>query len=100
MTGLKSKKIWVFFTHLELWIAVARHNSMWVKIYIFISTLYGLTLVVFNSEHKISYYQATLALDAIKKILSIVRSVRDREVACSTSDFQGLNFKTGIWREV
>ena len=28
------KQIWVFFTHLKLWVAVARHNSKWVKILI------------------------------------------------------------------
>ena len=32
--------------------------------------------------------------------LSIVESPRDREVACSASDFQGLNFKSYVWRAV
>ena len=32
--------------------------------------------------------------------LSIVGSLRDREVACSASDLQGLNFKSCVWRPV
>ena len=32
--------------------------------------------------------------------LSIVGSLRDREVACSTSDRQGLDFESCIWRTV
>ena len=32
--------------------------------------------------------------------LSIVRSLRDREVACSASDLQGLNFESCVWRAV
>ena len=28
----KTKHIWVIFTHLKLWVAVARHNFKWVKI--------------------------------------------------------------------
>ena len=32
--------------------------------------------------------------------LSIVESLRDREVACSASDSQGLNFESCVWRAV
>ena len=32
--------------------------------------------------------------------LNIVRSLRDREVACSASDLQGLNFESCVWRAV
>ena len=32
--------------------------------------------------------------------LSIVRSLRDREVACSASDRQGSNFESCVWRTV
>ena len=32
--------------------------------------------------------------------LSIVGSLCDREVACSASDLQGLNFKSSVWRAV
>ena len=32
--------------------------------------------------------------------LSIVGSLRDREVACSASDLQGLNFASCVWRAV
>ena len=32
--------------------------------------------------------------------VSIVRSLRDREVACSTSDRQGSNFESCVWRTV
>ena len=32
--------------------------------------------------------------------LSIVGSLRDREVACSTSDRQGSNFESCVWRTV
>ena len=32
--------------------------------------------------------------------VSIVGSLRDREVACSTSDRQGLNFESCVWRTV
>ena len=32
MFGLKLNKIiWLIFTHLKLWVAVARHNFKWVK---------------------------------------------------------------------
>ena len=32
--------------------------------------------------------------------LTIVGSLRDREVACSASDRQGSNFESGVWRTV
>ena len=33
MIGLKlNKYAWGIFTHLELWVAVARHNFKWVEI--------------------------------------------------------------------
>ena len=32
--------------------------------------------------------------------VSIVGSLRDREVACSASDLQGLNFESCVWRTV
>ena len=32
--------------------------------------------------------------------VSIVRSLRDREVACSASDRQGSNFESCVWRTV
>ena len=32
--------------------------------------------------------------------LSIVGSLCDREVACSASDLQGLNFESRVWRAV
>ena len=32
--------------------------------------------------------------------LSVVGGFRDREVACSASDLQGLNFESCVWREV
>ena len=32
--------------------------------------------------------------------VSIVRSLRDREVACSASDRQGANFESCVWRTV
>ena len=32
--------------------------------------------------------------------LNIVGSLRDREVACSASDLQGLNFESCVWRAV
>ena len=32
--------------------------------------------------------------------LSIAGSLRDREVACSASDLQGLNFEFCVWRAV
>ena len=33
-------------------------------------------------------------------LVSIVGSLRDREVACSASDRQGLNFESCVWRTV
>ena len=33
-------------------------------------------------------------------VISIVGSLRDREVACSASDLQGLNFESCVWRAV
>ena len=33
-------------------------------------------------------------------LLSIVESLRDREVACSASDLRGLNFESCVWRAV
>ena len=35
-----------------------------------------------------------------KKKVSIVGSLRDREVACSASDRQGSNFESCVWRTV
>ena len=32
--------------------------------------------------------------------LSIVGSLRDRQIACSSSDLQGSNFKSCVWRAV
>ena len=32
--------------------------------------------------------------------LSIVGSLRDRELACSASDLQGLHFESRVWRAV
>ena len=32
MVGTQIKQIWIIFTHLKLWVAVARHNFKWVKI--------------------------------------------------------------------
>ena len=32
MIGLKFEQIWVIFTHLKMWVAVANHNFKWVKI--------------------------------------------------------------------
>ena len=34
------------------------------------------------------------------KKLSIVGSIRDREVSCSTSDLEGLNIESCVWRAV
>ena len=35
MFGLKLKQIWVFFTYLKLWVAVAMHNFKWLEKYCF-----------------------------------------------------------------
>ena len=35
MFGLKLNR-WVIFTYLQLWVAVARHNFKWVKMYLFL----------------------------------------------------------------
>ena len=40
------ERILVIFTHLKLWVAVARHNFKWVKIVIINVALQGLTLCV------------------------------------------------------
>ena len=38
--------------------------------------------------------------NAERWIFNIVRSLRDREIACSTSDHQGSNFESCVWRAV
>ena len=42
----------------------------------------------------------TTVWELIWLLLSIVGSLRDREVACSASHLQGLNFKSCVWRAV
>ena len=37
---------------------------------------------------------------ALHSVVSIVGSLRDREVACSVSDRQGSNFESCVWRTV
>ena len=39
-------------------------------------------------------------LGGLKETVSIVGSLRDREVACSASDRQGTNFESCVWRTV
>ena len=35
MFGLKlNKQLWVIINHLRLWIAMAKHNLKWLKIYL------------------------------------------------------------------
>ena len=41
-----------------------------------------------------------LQVGLLRPTVSIVGSLRDREVACSASDRQGLNFESCVWRTV
>ena len=45
-------------------------------------------------------YFIRLRFPTILTIVSIVGSLRDREVACSASDRQGSNFESCVWRTV
>ena len=44
--------------------------------------------------------EAKMLLPHPRVEVSIVRSLRDREVACSASDRQGSNFESCVWRTV
>ena len=44
--------------------------------------------------------QGTLLFATGSIVVSIVGSLRDREVACSASDRQGSNFESCVWRTV
>ena len=44
--------------------------------------------------------ETKLFLPHLRVKVSIVGSLRDREVACSTSDLQGSNFESCVWRTV
>ena len=43
---------------------------------------------------------SVLLHDSPRHSVSIVGSLRDREVACSASDYQGSNFESCVWRTV
>ena len=45
-----------------------------------------------------SHFRPPLCHSCVK--VSIVGSLRDREVACSASDRQGLNFESCVWKTV
>ena len=49
---------------------------------------------------KLSKYCLDVWLTPITNIVSIVRSLRDREVACLASDRQGSTFEFCVWRTV
>ena len=50
-------------------------------------------------EGEIGYCEGCTSLSQ-RRVLSIVGSLRDREVACSTLDRQGSNFESCVWRTV
>ena len=44
MFGLKIKQMWAIFSHLKLWVAVARHNFKWVEIQIILFSVLTVNL--------------------------------------------------------
>ena len=56
-----------------------------------------MTIEVYEFENKVSFYSKS-PHPRVK--VSIVGSLRDREVACSASDRQGSNFESCVWRTV
>ena len=55
---------------------------------------------VLGSVHGLGGLKETMFLPHTSVKLSIVESLRDREVACSSSDRQGSNFESCVWRTV
>ena len=58
----------------------------------------GPRVVVSTSAFYARVWGSVPGLGLVK--LSIVGSLRDREVACSASDRQGSNFQSCVWRSV
>ena len=87
----------------ELW--MCNYENKWVYINIEIPHMYYYftlkwqTTAYFWSE-RLLLYVFVLILIALNPSVSIVGSLRDREVACSASDRQGSNFESCVWRTV
>ena len=54
-TCFKSNKVWVILTHLKLWVAVARHNFIWVKIKNKLKQLLGMKFFNFENFENLIY---------------------------------------------
>ena len=58
-------------------------------------------LIIITSNHNMTKMGVACSHDRLLKSgVSIVGSLRDREVACSASDRQGSNFESCVWRTV
>ena len=53
--------IWVIFTHLKLWVAVASHNFKWVKMQVFIEGLISRRAARYALLNVIAFYHKTLS---------------------------------------
>ena len=88
-------QIWIIFTHLKLWIASAGGGPRVV-----VSTAAFHARVRGSVPGLGGLKETKLFLPHPRVKVSIVGSLRDREVACSASDHQGSNFETCVWRTV
>ena len=81
-----------------MWIAVARHNLKWLTIKI--NNLSGEGLIWLKLLGWLGCLKQKMLLPHPRVKVSIVGSLRDREVASSASDRQGSNFESCVWRTV
>ena len=61
----------------------------------------GLRVANTHRERRKRWTEVNMVYNTITRTsLSIVRSLRDRKVACSASDLESLNFESCVWRAV
>ena len=61
----------------------------------------GLRVANTHRERRRRWTEVNIVYNTITRTsLSLVRSLRDRDVACSASDLEGLNFESCVWRAV
>ena len=75
--------------------AWAKHTHIWLIWDWTFTNLYVLTLMSFRLA---GLKETKMFLPHPRVKVSIVGSLRDREVACSASDRQGSNFESCVWR--
>ena len=88
-------------SHIELfdWLRIHHklcHQFQWLIFYLTLAS----TRVKLANTGRILTQSAMNVYLVSRIVVSIVGSLRDREVACSASDRQGSNFESCVWRTV